>query len=245
MAEPIDGDRWTQKLATGDAFATYAYYDQIGGVEAAATEDGFKLQMYPPLEGPAGAHHQQKDKTGGGVMFPAGTAERDDFERVVRTLDAMFYSEEAALLWNIGVEGETYTMDGDTIVYADEILNSADGIYKHMQIEYGTGSAVTQMVWAIEREMTKYDENYAEINAAVAAMDDAIQYIPPTPQFDDLLAEEAASLQTPLADTFEVWADAFLTGRESIEDAWDTYVAEMEALQIENFLNIYNENLGD
>ncbi len=49
MAEPIDGDRWTQKLATGKAMASYAYYDQIGGVEANSTIPGFKLQMYPAL----------------------------------------------------------------------------------------------------------------------------------------------------------------------------------------------------
>lgn len=93
--------------------------------------------------------------------------------------------------------------------------------------------------------MTKYDENYSRINQEVAGMDNAIQYIPPTPQFDDLTAEEASSYQTPLADTFNVWADGFLTGRDSIEDDWDAYVAEMEALGIENFLNMYNENLGN
>ena len=96
-------------------------------------------------------------------MFPKKTAERDDFERIVRTIDEMFYSEENAKLWCLGVEGETYTMDGDKIVYSDDIVNSADGIYKSMQLKYGCGSDVTQMVWINEREMSKYDENYAEI----------------------------------------------------------------------------------
>ena len=108
----------------------------------------------------------------------------------------MFYSEENAKLWCLGVEGVTYTMDGDKIVYSDDIVNSADGIYKSMQLKYGCGSDVTQMVWINEREMSKYDENYAEINTEVAAMNDAIQPIPPTPQFDDLTAEDAASLRT-------------------------------------------------
>ena len=67
MAEPIDGDRWTQKLATGKAMASYAYYDQIGGVTANSTIDGFKRQMYPALAGPAGPHHQPKSKTGSDV----------------------------------------------------------------------------------------------------------------------------------------------------------------------------------
>jgi len=243
MADPIDGDKWSQKLATGKSFATYAYYDQIGGVESASTEAGFDLQMYPPLAGPAGAHHQPKSSTGSGILFPKKTADRPDFERLVRTIDEIFFSEEGAKLFCLGVEGVTYTMDGNTIKYADSIVNSPNGIYKSMQLEYGAGSDVTQMVWVNAREMTKYDENYGQINAVVAAMDNAIQSIPPTPMFDDMIAEEASSLQSPLLDAFEVWADGFLTGKKSLDKDWDQYVKEMKALNIERFTQLYNDNL--
>ena len=243
MAEPIDGDRWAQKLATGKAFATYAYYDQIGGVEAAATEPGFKLQMYPPLAGPAGAHHQPKSSTGSGIIFPKTTTKRADFEQIVRKIDEIFFSEEGALLACLGVEGVTYTMEGDKIKYADDLVNSPNGIYKEMQLRYGTGADPLQLVWVNAREMTKYDENYLQINQTVAAMDDAIQPIPPTPLFDDLTAEEASSLQTPLGDAFEVWADAFLTGKKDLDKDWDQYVKEMKNLQIEKFVELYNSNL--
>jgi putative aldouronate transport system substrate-binding protein len=243
MAEPIDGDRWAQKLATGHSFATYAYYDQIGGVEASAKEEGFKLQMYPPLEGPYGAHHQPKSRTGSGIIFPAKTAKRPDFERIVRTVDAMFFSEEGAKLASLGVEGVTYTMEGDKVKYADEVVNAPEGVYKSMQLKYGLGADPLQLVWINAREMTKYDENYLQINTAVAAMDDAIQPIPPSPLFDDLKAEEAGSLQTPLADAFEIWADAFLTGKKDLEKDWDQYVQEMKNLQIDRFNQLYNDHM--
>lgn len=244
MADPIDGDRWAQKMATGKAMATYAYYDQIGGVEASSTIEGFDLQMYPALKGPAGAHHQQKNRTGSGIMFPIGTAKRDDFDRLVKTIDEMFYSEESAKLWCLGVENTTYTMNGDKINYADDIKNSPDGIYKTMQVKYGCGSDVTQMIWINKREMTKYDENYSRINAEVEAMGDVIQSIPPMPLFDDMTAEEASILQTPLADKFAVWVDAFITGKKSVEKDWDAYVDEMKALNIEKFCQLYNDNLN-
>ncbi len=244
MADPIDGDMWSQKMATGKSMATYAYYDQIGGVTAASTIEGFKLNMYPALAGPAGAHHQPKSHTGSGIMFPIATSKRADFEQVVRAIDACFYSEEAAKIWCLGVEGVTYTMDGDKIVYADEIVNSADGIYKTLQVKYGCGSDVTQMVWYNAREMTKYDENYAQINAEVAAMGNVIQDVPPAPLFDDYAAEDAGLLQTPLSDAWEVWNDAFLTGKKSIETDWDAYVAEMQSKGIETFCNMYNEHMA-
>jgi putative aldouronate transport system substrate-binding protein len=244
MADPIDGDVWSQKMATGKSVATYAYYDQIGGVTGASTIEGFKLQMYPALAGPAGAHHQPKSRTGSGIMFPSKTAKRDDFERLVRTIDEVFFSEEGAKIWSLGVEGVTYTMEGDKIKYVDELVNAPEGIYKSMQIKYGCGSDVTQLVWYNANEMTKYDENYSRINQEVAAMGDVIQSIPPTPLFDDLTAEDAALLQTPLSDAFEVWIDAFITGKKSVENDWDAYVEEMKNLQIERFCQIYNENLN-
>ena len=244
MADPIDGDMWTQKMASGAAMATYAYYDQIGGVTAASTIEGFKLQMYPSLEGPAGAHNQPKDNTGSGIMFPAATANRDDFEQVVRKIDEIFFSEEGAKLFCLGVEGVTYTEEDGKITYSDEVLADPNGIYKGMQLNYGCGSDVTQMVWVNAREMTKYDENYSEINATVAAMGDVIQSIPPTPLFDDFAAEDAGMLQTPLFDAFTVWDDSFITGKKSIEDDWDTYVEEMKTLGIEEFCQMYNDNLA-
>ena len=242
MAEPINGDVWTRKLATGASIATYAYYDQIGGVTAASSIDGFKLQMYPPLQGPGGAHHQQKDKTGPGVIFPIATSKRADFERVVRAVDEMFFSREAALLWCVGTEGETYTMTEDGIKYADSILSSPDGIYKAMQLRYGAGVDVTQMVWVNEREMTKYDDNYAEINKRVAAMDNAIQAIPPVPRFSDIDGEKATSLIGPLFDTFSVWDNAFLTGTKSLDSDWNAFVSEMTSKGINDLLALYNNN---
>ncbi len=235
-----DATLTSQKLATGKSMATYGYYDQIGGWTQGSEIEGFKLNMYPVLEGPGGAHHQPKNSTGGGIMFPIGTASRPDFEQVVRKIDEIFFSEEAAKIWCIGMEGVTYTMDGETIVYSDEITSSADGIYKYMQNAYGCGCDGLQLVWYNAREMTKYDANYAAINAQVAAMPDAIQYIPPTPAFDDLTAEDAALLQTTLADAWEVWNDAFLTGKKDIEADWDEYVQDMKDKGIDQLCQIYN-----
>jgi putative aldouronate transport system substrate-binding protein len=243
MVEPISSDVWSRKLATGNAIATYAYYDQIGGVEAASTIPGFKLQMYPPLSGPAGAHTFQKNRTGDGIIFPIGVSKRPDFEQVIRAVDKMFFSEEAAKIWCLGVEGVTYTMQGNTIKYADSIVNSPDGIYKSMQLRYGCGADGTQLVWVNAREMTKYDANYEEINRQVAAMNSVFQAIPPMPQFTGATGERATSLMGTLYNTFIVWDDAFMTGAKSLDTDWNAYVAEMTSKGINDLLNLYNSNL--
>lgn len=237
-----DNASTAKKLASGAAMAVYGYYDQIGGWEQASEIEGFKLQMYPPLQGPGGAHHQPKSRTDGGILFPIATSKRPDFEQVVRKIDEIFFSEEATKLWCFGIEGDSYTMDGDKVVYNDTILASPDGIYKYMQNAYGTGCAGLQNVWYLDRELTKYDANYARINAEVAAMDNAIQYTVPVPSFDDATAEDASLLQTTLLDAFNVWDDEFRTGKKSIETDWDAYVQDMKDKGIEKFLQIYNDN---
>jgi putative aldouronate transport system substrate-binding protein len=112
-----------------------------------------------------------------------------------------------------------------------------------MQLRYGCGADGTQMVWVNAREMTKYDTNYAEINKQVAAMNTAIQAIPPTPRFTDATAERATSLMGPLFDTFAVWDDAFMTGAKSLDTDWNAYVTEMASKGINELLNLYNSNL--
>ena len=243
MADPIDGDKWAKCLADGTSIASWAYYDQIGGVEAASNIKGFKLQMYAPLEGPSGAHTQPRSRTVGGIMFPTSTTKRADFEQVVRKIDEMFYSEENAKVWCLGVEGTTYKMEGDKIVYNEELQKAPNGIFKQMQVDYGCGANGTQQVWLLDLELTKYDDNFKKINEEVAAMPDAIQSVPPAPAFDDVTAEDAASLSTPLADKFEVWADAFITGKKSVDSDWDAYVKEMKDLGIEEYCKMYNDNL--
>jgi len=244
MAEPISGEVWTRKLATGSAIATFAFYDQIGGVTAASSIPGFRLNLFPPLEGPVGAHHQPRNRTGPGIIFPIATSRRPDFEQVVRMVDKMFFSPEAVRVWTFGVEGITYTMDGDDIVFSDSILESPDGVFKVMQLRYGAGVTVTQMVWVKEQELTKYTENFAEINRRVMEMPNAIQYVPPAPRFSALDGERAAALIGPLFNTFLIWDDAFLTGARCLDADWDAYVREMKARGILELLELYNNNIG-
>ena len=199
--------------------------------------------MYPPLAGPAGAHHQPKSRTQWGIMFPSKTAKRADCEKVVRAIDDIFFSDAGATLWCLGVEGISYTMENGEIRYAKEILESPEGIYKTIQVKYGCGADTSQMVWINSREMTKYDENYARINAQVRNMNMGIPPIPPTPLFDDMVAEEAGILRTPLLDTFEKWNNDFITGKKDIDADWASYVAEMNSAGLEKYLTLYNDHV--
>ena len=129
------------------------------------------------------------------------------------------------------------------VEFIDEIKNAPEGIFKYMQVKYGTGADPFQMVWLNDLDFLKYDEFYAELNAEVAAME-AIQPMPPEPWFDDIMAEEAATIQAGLIDPVEVWIDAFVTSKKDIDsDAdWAEYIAELEALGANELFEIYHVN---
>jgi putative aldouronate transport system substrate-binding protein len=248
LADATPDDVWARKLANGTSIATYAWYDQIGGITAASNIPGFKLNLYPPLAGPVGAHHVPQAKTAGGPIFPIATSRRSDFERVVRAIDTMFFSKEAESLWCLGVEGQTYTMQGNTVTFVPSLVNSPDGLYKAGQLQYGIGVGGLQNLWINAREMTKYDDYYAQLNTRVAAMPNAIRSTAPSPKFPDTPAglrdaERADALMMSLWETFEVWDNYFLTGQRSIESDWNTYVNEMNSRGIQEYLTLYNNNL--
>jgi putative aldouronate transport system substrate-binding protein len=237
-----EGDMWAIKMSTGAATASYAYYDQIGGIHANSDIKGIRFNMIPPLRGPYGAYHQPKARLANGVVFTAAAQKRPDFEKLVRAVDEMFYSDAAIELWCLGKEGVTFTRGaGGKVEFFPAAVNSLDGVYKYLQVNYGMGAASSQMIWVNAQEMLKYDQYYADINAIVADMD-AIPLIPPTAVLSELETERASTLRATFVDAFDIWNDDFITGKKSLNSDWDAYVREMRNLGIDEFLAIYNKN---
>ena len=236
-------DVWSAKLTSGAAICTYAYYDQIAGLEAASDIEGFDLDLYLPLEGPAGALGENRGQAYRGLLFPAPTAEREDFEQVVRAIDTMFYSEEAVKIWSIGVEGVTYNVVDGEIVFVDEVLNAPEGAGKYLQQNYGCGLSGFQSVWPDEYTLMKQGEEYAEIYAAAAAMN-ANQPYAPEPWFDDFASEESGILgYGPMFDLTETCREQFILGDLDVNDdaVWADYCAQLEESGLQAYLDLYNE----
>ncbi len=236
-------DVWTTKMSTGAAMISFAYYDQIGGLVANSEIPNISFNMIPPLKGPVGAYHQPKSRTGTGISFPATTLERrgeEELKKIMSAIDAMFFSDEMSEMWCLGVEGETFTRDGDKVTFNEKIMASRDGPYKAMQLLYGMGCDPLQLVWINAREMYKYDEYYGNLNKTVAEMK-AIQPIPPLPKFTADENEEVNLMKAPLIDWFDRWTNDFIRGAKSVETDWDAFVKEGQDLGIDEMCAKYNE----
>ena len=235
-------DKWTTKLATGKSMATYGWYDQIAGIVGNATEPGMKIDMLPPLKGPYGAYTVSMSRAIAGIAMPQTATERADFNRLVQTVDKMFYSPEMIDLFEQGAKGVTYDIVDGKVKYKDEYVNSLDGLFKTLQIKFGCGSYNTQMVWIKDNELLKKDELYTEINNKVDEMS-GVLLMPPTAKFTSDQQEEVATILPPLRDMFDIWTNAFITGKKNIDTDWDAYVAEAKSKNIDKLLERYNAAL--
>jgi putative aldouronate transport system substrate-binding protein len=220
-----DQDRWTSKLALGESVVTHGFHDMLYGVNANSEIEGFDLRLALPLEGP-GPNGQFVGRVGQifnnyGITIPMTTyTNRDDFEELIQAVDTMFYSEETAIIWNVGVEGVTWDMVNGAPVLRDHILNSPDGIIKHIQVNYGSAGAMFWYVREAKWNMVKLVGHIVDVNEALDIrrpnggwFRESIDF----PALPDREAEQAGLIMGALRSAYPVWMTEFLTGTKCLD----------------------------
>ena len=171
----------------------------------------------------------------------------DEFLRLMRFVDWLWYSDEGLTLTKWGIEGVTYekTADGSFQLLPNwycgglSIPQTSDS-QKDMRLELGY--ACGNFMYAGNRELLTsnfsaelrdyYDRmaNYRElkeIDPAVAMSEDD--------------SEMLNIWATPLRDTINNWTINFAMGLKDVNADWDTYVAEVNAQNADNVINMYND----
>lgn len=207
---------------------------------------GFHVAATEPPKGEAGVQiHTNIDLVPRAVVGATITSTCKNVDRVVEWLDYM-YSAEGQMLLNMGIEGTHYTMqDGEPIftrLYPEQPGRSfpeTGGGDVHHRAGNHALCAVLQRDQPAGRccraggpRRTASSRSW-RINKYV---------IPGTLSFS---SEKDAERRAAMAD-IETYVDEmvmkFITGREPIEN-WDTYVAKVKEMGIENVIGIYQEAL--
>lgn len=168
------------------------------------------------------------------------TTQCENPEIAVAWLDYAF-SEEGSLLYNFGVEGDTYTMVDGMPTFTDKVLNNPDVpgetalyLYK-MQV-------FPQLRWgALANPSTVKNPKVLEEKTAWTEQGTAELTMPPV----SLTAEEGDELAKILTTT-DVYQNEmvtkFIMGVEPL-DKFDEYVNEMKKMKIEDAIAIYQKAL--
>ena len=237
-------DQAQQKLSSGRAMAIGANDQEIlryrDTLAELGTEGDVRLIRVPA--GPAGDNLAAGGRLVNGLMISSSAADSEHFVAMLQFIDWLFYSDEGLEFAKWGVEGETYTRDGDTRVLADTIdMNGLNpDAEEQLNVDYGFHNGAFMLehgsTTELDRSMLR-----PEVVEFVESMESKNQLeLPPPWPLDELEREQVSLWQTALRD--HVWGNTtrFILGQRPLSE-WDAYVAELDGLGMSQYLDVVNE----
>jgi putative aldouronate transport system substrate-binding protein len=240
-----DKDAADQKLLNGSVAARGSNYQEIVNLRNLFAEignDEAELRLITVPAGPAGNNLTAGERLESGVVLSAHAADSDHLVALLQFVDWMYFSDSGLELAKWGVEGETFTWDGDTRVLdenidwgginpgAPELLNANYGFYNGVfSLAHGS---TADLFMSMHREETQ--EFIEQMNQKTE-----LPLRPPAP-LTDIELEEASLLQGGLQDIVQQYTAQFILGQRSL-DEWDSYIAELEGRGMSSYVELYNE----
>lgn len=184
-----------------------------------------------------------------GVMISSNALKElgeDEFIKMMRFVDWLWYSDEGLTLTKWGIEGETYTVDNGTYsltpgYYCNGLSiakTSDDQIDLREELGYACGNFMYSGNAALLTSNFSADlQDFYDRMAKYRAL----RPLDPTVTLDEDQLEMANLWGTPLTDTINAWTCKFAMNQADINNDWDAYVADVQAQNLQNVIDLYNE----
>ncbi|QNK55876.1 extracellular solute-binding protein [Paenibacillus sp. PAMC21692] len=234
-----DGKTLDTKITSGISGATVGL---IGGgigrwLDTMKTKDpAFDLvgAPYPVLNKGEKAFIGQRDFKYNPSGSAAISASSKHVETAARWLDYA-YSEEGKMLFNYGIEGESYTVENEVPKFTDLILNNKDLNVQQILSQYSkqAGPYLTDK----HRNTNTYpqQDEAAQVWSDTEAVKHMLpKFITPTPEE----SAQAAKIETDLNSYKEEMFVKFIMGKESLDD-FEKYQQQLKTIGVEKVIAIY------
>lgn len=243
--ETVDKKQIAAKITGGDSGASLGYQASRLGVWLNSMKDDSTYDLVgtknPVLEkGGRPMFGQKSSRVPGTAVFI--TSGCKDVEAACRLLD-YGYSEEGHMLFNFGVEGESYKMVDSYPTYTDSILKNPDNSASSMLGQF-TRSCYSGAFIQDERYIQQYgytfdQQKVANKNWQYSDMEKhRMPKVTPTP--DE--SEEIATIMNEIKNYVDEMYVKFLLGQESL-DNYDKYIENINKMGIDKALEIYEDAL--
>ena len=172
----------------------------------------------------------------------------EEFIKMMRFVDWLWYSEEGQTLTKWGVEGETYTVSEDgtyslTPGYYCGGLSIAQTSDDQVDMREELGFACGNYMYGGTTELltSNFSPDLQDFYDRMAEYRE-LRPIDPVIAFDEMDMEQANLWGTPLTDTINTWTINFAMNQQNIDETWDQYVAAVEAQNLQSLIDLYNTN---
>ncbi|MGQ7788401.1 ABC transporter substrate-binding protein [Nesterenkonia sp. K-15-9-6] len=241
-----DDDSAVQKFASGQSAAIASNEEELQTLRTAFEEigeDDAEVRMIRVPAGPAGDNVAGGGRFDVGMVLGAHTAQREDFIAMLQFLDWLYYSDEGLIFATWGVEGETYEIDEDgerELAENVDIKGFNPGAEEHLSIDYGFYNGVFTHNFGSDTEifLSLMSDEIVELQEQMADKEELP--LQPSIPFSELELEQAALWQNSLTDQVDQATAQFILGQRDLDD-WDSYVAELEARNMNDYVELANE----
>lgn len=214
----------------------------IGKLMQSKTSEAFKLSgaKFPVLNKGDKAQFGYSSLPIPEVSVVAINAKSEHIDEALKILD-YGYSEEGHMLYNFGIEGESYEMVDGYPTYTENITNNSEGTSMSIMMSqylraYDKGPFVQDV-----RYMEQYANTDEQKQAWTAWADtDAIEHLLPHIYVGESETEEFAQLNTSISTYVDEMVVKFITGQESM-DNYDAFIQELENRGIKRAIEIKQE----
>lgn len=174
----------------------------------------------------------------------------EEFIKMLRFVDWLFYSDEAYDLIKWGVEGEHYTVvDGQKkltdawycggLGYNDPTPDDETD-NKDLRLELGYAGGNFWYGHRVDQMCDNFTPELQDYNARVAAYR-TVKVLDPALVSTSDENEQINLWKTPLVDNINTWTLNFVTGKKDIAAEWDNYIKSCEDLNSKELVDLYNE----
>lgn len=149
------------------------------------------------------------------------------------------YTEEGHMLYNFGIEGESYTMESGEPIYTDLMLNNPDGLsiqqaLSEYQLAYGNGPFVQDPGYLLQ--YYSFDAQKEALNNWVD--NDAAKYKLPRITINSESISEYSSILSDITTYRDEMSIKFIKGTESL-DNYAQYQQTLKEMGLDRLQEIY------
>lgn len=237
----------TALITTNRAQATA----QIAGLTSQLGEGNFEVYRCVIPKGSTN-YQAENSRLECGVMVSSSALDelgQDDFVKMMRFIDWLWYSDKGLTLTKWGIEGEdgTYTVDADGNYtlnpgYYCNGLSIAQTSDDQVDMRERYGYACGNFMYGGTTELL--ESNFSDELKDFYSRQNSYRELKPLDPPISLSEDDKEQMNlwaTPLFDTENTWTLKFAMGQADVESDWDTYVADLEAQNAQNCIDMYNQ----
>lgn len=242
-----DDDAAIQKFGSGKSLSISGNTQEVTTYRNTFADTGNKdatVHLMRVPSGPGGDNVAAGSRMTSGFMISSKAAKEPNFLALLQFVDWLYYSDQGLEFSKWGVEGTTYTKDGDTFKLAPDVdwngLNPKGT--KQLNADFGFSNGVFMLANGTTDKLIA-SMNSDETNEFVKQMSNKTELaLPPAAPLDAAQQEQIQLWQTSLNDSVTQNTAAFILGKRPMSE-WDAWMTELKGLNVDQYVDTFNQAL--